>query len=96
MTTLAWQIVTLFHGLRQTELYKAPGVAETLDWAAGLVALEARELTLEMVEATLGLLLKYQDDLEAVRKGQRLRHLVDQVHVESLDRALQAPEVDFG
>jgi MoxR-like ATPase len=93
--TLAWQIVTLVHGLRETDLYKLPGVAETLDWAAALVALDARELNLPLVEATLGLLLKYQDDLEAVRKGQRLRQLVDWVHSESLDRALQAPEVGF-
>jgi MoxR-like ATPase len=94
--TLAWQIVTLVHGLRQTELYKLPGVAETLDWAEALVALAARELTPALVDATLGLLLKYQDDFEAVRKGQRLASLLDRVQSESLDRALQAPEVDFG
>ena len=92
---LAWQIVTLVHGLRETELYKLPGVAETLDWAEALVALGARELDLELVERTLGFLLKYQDDFEAVRKGQRLGDLVQQVHTESLDRALRAPEVSF-
>ncbi|MDD3827189.1 MAG: MoxR family ATPase [Anaerolineae bacterium] len=92
---LAWQIVTLVHGLRETELYKLPGVAETLDWAEALVALGARELNLELVERTLGFLLKYQDDFEVVRKGQRLGDLVQQVHTESLDRALRAPEVSF-
>ena len=47
------------------------------------------------MEQTLGLLLKYQDDFEAVRKGQRLDRLVQQVHTESLDRALQAPAISF-
>ncbi len=93
---LAWQIVTLVHGLRQTELYKLPGVAETLDWAEALVALDARQLSPDLVQSTLGFLLKYEDDFEALRKGRLLAQLVEGVHSESLERALQAPEIDFG
>ena len=45
------------------ELFKAPGVAETLDWTAALVALDQRQLTLEVVEDTIGVVLKYEDDI---------------------------------
>ncbi len=64
---LARQVVRFVEALRAEDLYKRPGVAETLDWAAGLVALDRERLAPEAVEATLGLLLKVQDDLEAVR-----------------------------
>ena len=49
------------------ELYKVPGVSETLDWAAALTALDQQHLDPEVVDETLGLLLKYREDLEAVR-----------------------------
>ena len=62
------QSVQFVQDLRKLDLYKLPGVAETLDWAQALVALDAKELQLPLVEDTLGLLLKYQDDFEAVRK----------------------------
>ena len=55
--------------LREADLTKVPGVAETLDWAAALVALGARRLEAEQVEQTLGALLKYQEDMSAMRGG---------------------------
>ncbi len=49
--------------LRDEDLFKAPGVAETLDWATALRELDARSLTPQVVGETLGALLKYQDDI---------------------------------
>ncbi len=63
---LSRRLVRFVQVLRGEELYKRPGVAETLDWAAGLIALDRQTLTAEAIEATLGLLLKYQDDIEQV------------------------------
>ena len=61
---LAAEVVAFVQELRQEDLYKLPGVAETLDWIAALVALGQEDLTEEMVNDTLGVLLKYQDDIE--------------------------------
>jgi len=72
---LARQVVTFVQSLRRLDLYKVPGVAETLDWAAALVALERDNLSVETVEATLGSLLKYQEDL-ATMSDLRLAELV--------------------
>jgi MoxR-like ATPase len=66
---LALQIARFVHDLRTVDLYKLPGVAETLDWAAALMALSQRELSTEMASATLGAILKHQEDIQAVRKG---------------------------
>ena len=63
---LARQAVAFVQQLRAGELYKRPGVAETLDWLRALVALDARLLDEALVEATLGALLKYQDDIEGL------------------------------
>ncbi|MFN3266570.1 MAG: AAA family ATPase [Deinococcales bacterium] len=60
---LGKQIVAFVQGLRQLELYKAPGVAETLDWAASLIALNVTSLETSTIEDSFGALLKYQDDL---------------------------------
>jgi hypothetical protein len=49
------------------ELFKAPGIAETLDWSEALLALGAKELNFDAVESTLGVVLKYQDDISRVR-----------------------------
>jgi MoxR-like ATPase len=66
---LAREVVSFVQRLREAELTKVPGVAETLDWAAALSALGARRLDAEQVEQTLGALLKYQEDLSAMRNG---------------------------
>jgi len=67
--TLARQISRFMHELRRVDLYKVPGVAETLDWAAALVALEQGDLRQEMVDATLGAILKHQEDVSKVSGG---------------------------
>ena len=74
--SLGGQIVSFVQALREAELYKAPGIAETLDWAAALDALGAAEVTPESVEDTLGTLLKYQDDMVKV-KGDMVASLVE-------------------
>ncbi|MBX3061367.1 MAG: MoxR family ATPase [Anaerolineae bacterium] len=66
---LARQVTAFIQDLRTLELFKAPGVAETLDWTAALVALDQRELSLDVVRETVGVILKYQDDIETVTKG---------------------------
>jgi MoxR-like ATPase len=67
--TLAREVVKFVQRLREADLTKVPGVAETLDWAAALTALGARRLEAEQVEQTLGALLKYQEDVSAMRGG---------------------------
>ncbi|HEU5042318.1 MAG TPA: MoxR family ATPase [Gemmatimonadales bacterium] len=66
---LATEIVGFVQRLRQADLAKSPGVAETLDWAAALLALGADHLDPARVEQTLGVLLKYQEDMAAMRGG---------------------------
>jgi MoxR-like ATPase len=70
------QIVAFVQRLRASDLFKLPGVAETLDWGHALVALGAVELSPETVEATLGVLLKYQDDLAKI-SGATARAMTD-------------------
>jgi len=74
---LAAQVVHFVQSLRREELYKRPGVAETLDWAEALTHLGARALDEATVGASLGLLLKYLDDVEVVR-GPVARRLIEQ------------------
>jgi MoxR-like ATPase len=64
---LARQVVAFVQALRQEDLYKLPGVSETLDWMAALIALDQADLSAEVVSATLGVLLKYQDDTQLVQ-----------------------------
>jgi MoxR-like ATPase len=68
-SALAREVVGFVQRLREADLTKVPGVAETLDWAAALTALGARRLEAEQVEQTLGALLKYQEDMSAMRGG---------------------------
>jgi MoxR-like ATPase len=64
---LAREVTNLVHGLRDMDLYKVPGIAETLDWARSLAVLGATRIDASLVDATLGAALKYQEDLERVR-----------------------------
>ncbi len=66
---LAGEVVAFVQRLRTADLTKTPGIAETLDWAAALVALGAHHLEPVQVEQTLGVLLKYQEDIGAMRGG---------------------------
>lgn len=65
---LARQVTLFVQELRRAELYKLPGVAETLDWITALVALDAQALDERIVDETLGVLLKYQDDVVKARR----------------------------
>ncbi len=65
---LAREVAALVQGLRGMDLYKVPGVAETLDWARSLAALGATRIDPSLVSATMGAVLKYQEDLERVRE----------------------------
>ncbi|GIW28089.1 MAG: ATPase [Meiothermus sp.] len=78
---LAQQAVAFVQALRQQDLYKAPGVAETLDWASSLLALGQTELSLEVVQETLGVLLKYQDDV--VKAKQQAHDLLARAQMSS-------------
>ncbi len=75
---LARQLVEFVQGLRRVDLYKVPGIAETIDWAQALVTLGAQELDLPMIEDTAGVLLKYQDDIDLARKG-ALQRILEEV-----------------
>ena len=66
---LAAQVTTVVQRLRQQELYKVPGVSETIDWAAALTALDRDSLDAESAEETIGVLLKSKEDIEALRGG---------------------------
>ncbi len=72
---LALQVATFIHELRREDLYKLPGVAETLDWASALLALNHQELNEEIAGATLGAILKHQEDVHEIR-SKRLGELV--------------------
>ncbi len=73
---LAGEITAFVQELRDGELYKVPGVAETLDWTAALVALNERKLDPSVIDDTLGILLKYHEDIQSVR-GEQVRALLN-------------------
>ena len=75
---LSRQVVAFVQAIRKEDLFKAPGVAETLDWATALVELDAVALDPTLVIDTLGVLLKYQDDIQAMQGG-RAKALLDEV-----------------
>ena len=64
---LSEAVVAFVHQLRDTDLFKVPGVAATIDWAQALTQLDVLELTADVVDDTLGALLKYQDDISRIR-----------------------------
>ena len=72
---LAKQIVGFIQQLRNEDLYKLPGVAESIDWAHALAQIDVVELKPAQVDATLGVVLKYQDDLEKIRGSEAARLL---------------------
>ena len=67
--------------LRKQDLFKSPGVAETLDWATALTELDAVALDPATVSDTLGVLLKYQDDIARIEGG-KAKELLDEVKAE--------------
>ncbi len=77
---LARQMTAFIQELRTMELFKAPGVAETLDWTAALVALDQQALTLDVIQDTIGVILKYQDDINSLAKG-TLQAVLDRARI---------------
>ncbi len=75
---LSAQVVAFVQKVRGADLFKLPGVAETIDWAGALTQLDQHELEAGAVDRTLGLLLKYQDDIVKLRGAEAAR-LVDEV-----------------
>ncbi|HEY7700501.1 MAG TPA: MoxR family ATPase [Vicinamibacteria bacterium] len=75
---LSSQVTRFVQELRQMELYKIPGIAETLDWTRALMALDKEALDESVVEETLGALLKYRDDIDKVR-GERAKAILGHV-----------------
>jgi MoxR-like ATPase len=76
---LSREVVAFVQRLRGKDLFKLPGVAETLDWAQALEALDKGALDAQTVDATLGVLLKYQDDVARIR-GAEVEAILHQVH----------------
>jgi len=83
--TLSRQIVAFVQRLRGEDLFKKPGVAETIDWAKCLLALDALELSPSVIADTLGAILKYQDDI-AKLQGSAAKRILDEA-METLDAA---------
>jgi MoxR-like ATPase len=73
--SLSAQVVAFVQKLRNEDLFKLPGVAETIDWAQALTYLDQKELAPAAVDETLGVLLKYQDDIAKVRGAEAARLL---------------------
>jgi MoxR-like ATPase len=73
---LAEDVTAMVQELRRTDLYKVPGVSETIDWVTALVALNRTALDLDAIEHTLGVVLKAKEDLDAIR-GPRAAELLD-------------------
>ncbi len=72
---LAAEIVAFVQRLREIELYKRPGIAETIEWTRALMALDATALDPQTIDLTLGVLLKYQDDIAQVQGSESVRLL---------------------
>ncbi|HJM48923.1 MAG TPA: MoxR family ATPase [Alphaproteobacteria bacterium] len=79
--TLSRQVVAFIQELRDGDYFKLPGIAETIDWATALTQLDALALDPETVNDTLGVLLKYQDDIEKLR-GSEAKRVLDKVNAE--------------
>ncbi len=76
--TLSREIVAFVQKLRREDLFKRPGVAETIDWAKCLLALDVIALSPEVISDTLGAILKYQDDIQKLQ-GSEAKRLLDEV-----------------
>ena len=85
---LSAEIVAFVQRLRELELYKLPGIAETIEWTRALMELDAIQLDPELVNHTLGLLLKYQDDIVKVQGSEAARMLAQ---IQQQARQGQAP-----
>jgi MoxR-like ATPase len=80
---LVKQVVAFIQGLRAMDLYKIPGIAETIEWTRALLQLDAIELDPHVVNTTLGVLLKYQDDIAKVQ-GSEAAKMVEKLRAEAI------------
>ena len=80
---LSGQVVAFIHRMRTLDLFKAPGVAETIDWTNALVALDAMRLDPASVQDTLGVLLKHQDDIARMQSGDTAK-ILDELRARAL------------
>jgi MoxR-like ATPase len=78
---LTREVVAFVQKLRQTELFKQPGIAETIDWTQALMQLDVLALSPQAIDDTLGVLLKYQDDIAKIQ-GSEAQRLLNQVKAE--------------
>ena len=81
---LSQEIVGFVQAIRKEDLFKVPGVAETLDWASALVELDAVALDPALVADTLGVLLKYQDDIQKMQSS-RVKAILDEVNQQAVN-----------
>jgi len=79
--TLSREIVAFVQKLRTEDLFKKPGVAETIDWAKCLLALDVIDLSPQVIADTIGAILKYQDDIQRI-EGSEAKRLLDEVRAE--------------
>src|ERR671937_237270 len=79
--SLSERVVHFVQALRKEDLFKSPGVAETLDWAGALAELDVVALDPATVSDTLGVLLKYQDDIARI-EGTKAKELIEEVRAE--------------
>ncbi len=86
---LTTQIVAFVQSIRQMDLYKNPGIAETINWAQALTSLDCVALDLETVDSTLGTLLKYQDDIARIQ-GSEAARLLESVKSRAREAAFAA------
>ena len=78
---LSREVVAFVQSLRELDLFKAPGVAETIDWAQALTQLDVLALSPDVVNDTLGSLLKYQDDIVRIR-GSEAARIIEEIRIE--------------
>jgi MoxR-like ATPase len=74
---LSREVVQFVQALRTEDIFKKPGVAETIDWAKCLLALDVVELSPEVISDTLGAILKYQDDIQKLQ-GSEAKRILDE------------------
>ena len=79
--TLSREIVAFVQSLRTEDIFKKPGVAETIDWAKCLLALDVVDLSPEVISDTLGAILKYQDDIMKLQ-GSEAKRILDEARAE--------------
>ena len=79
---LSRAIIDFVQRLRSEDLFKAPGIAEAIDWAKCLLALEATALSPQVISDTLGALLKYQDDIQRIQ-GSKVKQILDELEAKA-------------